>query len=144
MIRRAEPKDMERILEMGQRFVAETSYLSILGGVSIERVMTTIANVALSPDGVILLSGENGSTSGMIAMLTYDHPFSGERTAFEVVWWVDPEARGNGVRLLKAAERWAKEQGAVKVQMIAPNERIGALYTRLGYSPVETSFQRSL
>jgi GNAT superfamily N-acetyltransferase len=64
--------------------------------------------------------------------------------AFEVVWWVEPEARGDGVRLLRAAEDWAIEQGIGKMQMVAPNERVGALYERMGYLPVETSYQRTL
>jgi GNAT superfamily N-acetyltransferase len=93
---------------------------------------------------VILVSGSDATITGMIAMLAYDHPFSGERMAFEVVWWVEPEARGDGVRLLRAAEDWAMEQGIGKMQMVAPNERVGALYERLGYLPVETSYQRSL
>jgi GNAT superfamily N-acetyltransferase len=142
VIRRAEPEDMERIVEMGQRFVAETEYSERIA-VRPERLLDTVINVATNPDGVIFVSGKDAVT-GMIAMLAYDHPFSGERTAFEVVWWVDPEARGDGIRLLRAAESWAKEQGATKMQMVAPNQRVGALYERLGYAPIETSYQRSL
>ena len=143
MIRRATPDDTGRLIEMGQRFVAETEYAGMIV-VRPERLAATIAGVLAHPDGVILVSDTEGGVSGMIAMLVYDHPYSGERMAFEVVWWVDPEARGGGVRLLKAAEQWARERGSIAMQMVAPNEQVGALYRRLGYSPVETSFQRSL
>lgn len=143
MIRRATPDDTGRLIEMGQRFVAETEYAGMIVARP-ERLAATISGVLANPDGVILVSDAEGVVSGMIAMLAYEHPYSGERMAFEVVWWVDPEARGCGVRLLKAAEQWARDHGAVAMQMVAPNEQVGALYRRLGYSPVETSFQRSL
>jgi len=143
MIRQATIEDMPRLVEMGRRFAAETEYRKIIE-VKPERIEASVVSLMANPDGVFFVSGSDGSPTGMIAMLAYDHPFSGERTAFEVVWWVDPEARGDGVRLLRAAEGWAKEQGIHKVQMVAPNERVGALYQRLGYEPVEVSYQRSL
>lgn len=143
MIRRAQPEDMDRLIEMGKRFVEETSYRDLIR-IDSERLAGTIAKVADSEDGAVLVSGSDASVTGMIAMVAYDHPYSGERTAFELVWWVEPEARGDGVRLLRAAETWAREQGCRHMQMVAPNERVGALYQRLGYSPVETSYQRSL
>ena len=39
------------------------------------------------------------------------HPFSGVRLAVEVMWWVEPEARGRGRALWRAGERWAAEAG---------------------------------
>lgn len=143
LIRRATADDTVRLIEMGQNFVEGTDY-KVLISVKPERLADTIASVLGNPDGVVLVSGSDATLTGMIAMLAYDHPFSGERTAFEIVWWVEPEARGDGIRLLRAAEAWAREQGATAVQMVAPNDRVGALYQRLGYAPVETSFQRSL
>lgn len=143
MIRKAVADDMARLVEMGQRFAAETEYAAFIS-IDADRLAQTIANVTASPDGAVLVSEAGDKAKGMIAMIVYDHPYSGQRTAFELVWWVDPEARGDGVRLLRAAEEWARDQGATAMQMVAPNERVGALYRRLGYEPVETSFQRSL
>ena len=143
MIRRATTDDIARLIEMGERFAAETEYCAIIK-VRKDRLSDSIGSVLANPDGVVLLSGSALKTTGMIAMLAYDHPFSGERTAFEIIWWVEPEARGDGVRLLRAAENWAREQGASAMQMVAPNDRVGLLYRRLGYLPVETSYQRNL
>lgn len=142
MIRMATSEDAERLLEMGERFAAETKYGSLVG-VSKDRIRQVVLWVLENPDGAIFVSG-NDPVTGMIALLCYDHQFSGERTAFEIVWWVDPEARGDGVRLLREAEKWAKDSGAKAIQMVAPNERVGSFYERLGYTPVETSYQRSL
>ena len=64
--------------------------------------------------------------------------------AGEVVYWVDEDARGAGVRLLKAAEAWGRAHGAAFMQMISPNPRVDTFYERMGYAPVERTFQRAL
>ena len=143
MIRKAEPADMGRIVEMGTRFVEETTYREHVS-IDPQRLTGTVVDLATNPNGVILVSENGNHVDGMIAMLMYEHPYSGIMTAFELVWWVDPEARGTGRQLLSAAEGWAREMGAKAVQMVAPNLRVGALYERLGYRPIETSYQRSL
>ncbi len=142
-IRKAVPGDLERIVEMGMRFVAETGYHKLIQ-VRPEKLADTVLSIAENPDGVVLVSESEGQVTGMIAMLAFDHPYSGTRTAQEVVWWVEPEHRGVGLKLLRSAEDWAKENGAEAMQMVAPTEAIGKLYARLGYEPIETSYQRSL
>lgn len=143
MIRQATPEDLERIVEMGVRFINETSYVKFLSP-SVESITMSVVNLMANPNAILLVSGSDATVTGMIGMLSFDHPFSGERVASEMFWWVDPEARGDGIRLLVAAEKWAKEAGAVKVQMVAPNERVGEIYERLSYTPVETMYQRAL
>lgn len=144
MIRRATLDDRDRIVEMGQRFAAETKYGGLIA-VNPERLTVTVGGLLESPDAAVFVSGSDALT-GMIVMSAYEHPFSGERMAFEFVWWIEPEARGtgDGVRLLHAAEQWARDEGIGKMQMVAPDPRIGEFYARMGYSPIETSYQRSL
>lgn len=142
-IRKAAPGDLERIVEMGMRFVAETDYHELIQ-VRPEKLAETVLSIVKNPDGVVLVSESEDQVTGMIALVAFDHPYSGTRTASEAVWWVDPEHRGVGLRLLQAAEGWAKEKGAKAMVMVAPNEAIGRLYMRLGYKPIETSYQRRL
>lgn len=144
MIRRATPDDLPRIIEMGQRFIAETPYRDLISEADPERVTDLVVKVATSPDGVILIADDDGNVTGMIAMVVGEHPYSGERTGSELVWWVEPEHRGYGLRLLKAAEEWARDRGATRIHMVAPNDQIGALYARLGYTPAETTYMRSI
>lgn len=87
---------------------------------------------------------EDETPIGLIAMLLYTHPMSGELTATEVVWWVNPERRGVGVRLFKRAEAWARAQGAVLLQMIAPTEAVARFYERCGFDRIETTYHRRL
>ena len=108
MIRQAKQEDRERLLEMGMRFVSDTEYGGFIR--TNRRAMSeTFEGVMASQDGTVLVQELDGVLVGMILMVIYAHPFSGERVASELAWWVDPEARnsGAGVRLLRAAEGWA-------------------------------------
>jgi len=132
---------------MGMRFSRDTDYRRFFKATDEQvalKMGQTVAHLLGHKDGVILVSEKDGDVSGMIALLVYDHPFSGERTAFEVFWWVEPEARGIGLRLLEHSKDWAREQGATAMQMVAPSAQIGKLYETLGFEWVEASYQREL
>lgn len=143
MIRRATLADMPRLIEMGQRFASSSEYAGRVE-VDPERVAYSVAGMLDNPMAVVLVSGSDATITGMLLAVLYEHPFSGKLTGSELAWWVEPEARGDGIRLLRAVETWAKDAGATRMQMVAPNERVAALYERLGYSALETAFQRSL
>lgn len=142
MIRRAELEDIPRIVEMGQRF-RELIYRDLLADNPAQ--MRAISERLISGDDSIILVVEKfDRVVGMIGMMLFDHPLSAERVAGEVAWWIEPEDRGDGLRLLLAAERWASDNGAAKIQMIAPNERVGQVYCRLGYTQMEIGFQKNV
>jgi GNAT superfamily N-acetyltransferase len=97
------------------------------------------------PDGTVLVADVDGTVIGMIGLLVVPHLFSGELTCGEVCWFVDPAHRGSaGLRLLRAAEQWAREAGAVTMQMIAPTARAAALYERLHYTALETNYTKRI
>jgi GNAT superfamily N-acetyltransferase len=102
-----------------------------------------IRQVLQTPACAVFVAEQAELVVGMIVMTLYRHPQSGLMTAGEVAWWMDPGARGHGRALLARAERWALENGAEQVQMVAPatQERLGLLYTRRGYVPLETTYQ---
>jgi len=89
---------------------------------------------------------QDGALVGMMALTTYTHPMNGDTIATEIVWWIQPEARGgrSALQLFKAGEAWAREQGATTFQMIAPSDQVGAFYERLGFTKIEVHYQRSL
>lgn len=142
-IRRATTADVEQLLDMGEAFIAATAYKAFVTA-NRGRMGDVIAGVLARADGAVFVSARGDRLSGMIGGLIYAHPFSGEPTAFEMFWWTSPDDRRSGVRLLRALERWAREQGATHMQMVAPDARVGAFYERVGYTPVETSYQRAL
>lgn len=144
-IRPATEADIPRLVAMGERFISETAYRDRI--TNSPDAMWTLAERLLGggEDATILVAERDGAVIGMIGLVAFAHHISGERFVGEVCWWVDPEARGSaGVRLLKAAEQWARERGAVALQMIAPTEHVAGIYQALGYTPVETTFQKGL
>lgn len=143
MIREATPADVARIVEMGTRFVSDTTYRAFLT-INPSQMAVFVARLIDGPASVIFVAERNGALLGMIGMLIFPHHMSGDLIAAEAFWWVEPEARGAGVRLLKTAEGWALTSGAKFLQMVAPTDRVGQLYERRGYARVETSYQRSL
>jgi GNAT superfamily N-acetyltransferase len=99
-----------------------------------------------SPDRLCLVLGDDG-LRGVLMASAQPHPFADVRYASEVVWWIDPSARGPAaVRMLQAYEAWAKDQGCVFCGMaaLASSPRAASLYQRLGYQPTETHFIKHL
>lgn len=100
--------------------------------------------IAAPESDVFVAESRSGALVGMLAMIAYPHPMSGEPIATEICWWVEPSARGIGVRLFHAAERWATAKGAAIFQMIAPSPEVAHFYRRVGFKEIETTYQRRL
>lgn len=143
MRRLATLADVDRIAEMGERFRASTVYRDTLAE-NRGQLAVLATRLIDSPDGDVLVVEQHGALVGMLALLAYPHHMSGERIAGELAWWVAPEARGCGVRLLRDGEAWARAQGAVYLQCIAPTPEVEGLLARLGYAPLERTYQRRL
>lgn len=143
-IRDATVADVPRLVTLGRAQLAAVYGEAIADNpTQLEATATALVTGPLSA----VFVAENGvGVVGMLGMVRYAHPLSGVPTAGEVMWWMDPAARGGGLALLRRAERWAAELGAQQVQMIAPsaNERVGRLYERRGYQSLETSYQASV
>jgi GNAT superfamily N-acetyltransferase len=145
-VRRATALDLGACVRMGLRFVTDTAYRGkVTANVG---QLQLLVEFLLDHGAVFVAQADGGDVVGMIGASVIVHPISGELTGSEVAWWVEPEYRGGlaGVRLVVAAEAWAREAGALRFQMIAPagEVRVAELYRRRGYDEVETIFQRDL
>jgi GNAT superfamily N-acetyltransferase len=141
MVRAARLEDIPRIIEMGHRFNENSPYAKVL---KVTDVALDLLFRKLIPQGWLLLAEHEGESVGMIGFYVYPHFFTGEIVAGELFWWMEPEHRGHGKALLKAAEEEARRCGAKSMQMIAPDPRVGKLYERIGYTYVESTYQRNL
>lgn len=149
-IRPATPADRARLVEMAVRFINESGYRALLtpSEPHIGRLVDILleGNVADGVRSVFVAEGQSGPM-GMIGLAGSPHPMSGELTAGELAWWLEPEARGGitAARMLHVAETWAAEQGARSIDMIAPvGTKVGALYERRGYVAMETMYRKAL
>jgi GNAT superfamily N-acetyltransferase len=142
-IRPGTAEDLPAIVAMGRDFLAASPYAPHFAENQVQ--MQALATQLIAADtAAILVAEQDGAIVGMLGIIASPHFISGEMTAGEVFWWVDPAHRGGGVRLLRAAEAWAQARGAVAMQMIAPNDRVGEFYERVGYQPIERTFIRRL
>jgi len=135
--------DLDAIVAMGQRFRQSTGYQALIPE-NLPQMRHLAAALIDRPGGVVLVADRAGTLCGLLGLLVYPHYLSGEMVGGELFWWVNPEARGIGLRLLRHAEMFARAHGAAAIQMIAPTPEVEALYTRLGYQPVERLYQRRL
>lgn len=142
-IRRATEQDFDGMADMSEHFLSATPYGTLLDA-SPDTLVSFMRSLAGLETAAMWVAESDGRLVGMVAGWVFQHPFSGQPIASELVWWVEPEARGTvGIRLLDAFETWAKKRGATGIQMIAPeSSSIGALYERRGYRRVETLYQR--
>lgn len=140
-IRLARADEVERLVEMGERFHRESTYKEHV--THNHEQMIALATQLVAAGNILVMEFE-GELVGMIGFMVLPHFLSGEVLGMEVFWWLEPEHRGEGRRLLKAAEDLARERGAKRMQMIAPNERVAVLYRRMKYQFVESAYQKTL
>lgn len=142
-IRPAIRADVPRLVAMARAQLAATYGDAVADNPG--QLEATVTLLVTTPAGAVFVADLDGAVVGMIGLVIAPHHCSGLLTAGEVMWWLDPAARGGGRALLARAERWAAEAGARVIQMTAPagdqGDRVGRLYTRRGYRAIETSYQ---
>ena len=145
MIRLATLADVDALVTMGERFIASTPYQAHLRSNPVA-LRATAQKLIESPTGEIFVYTVGDAPAGMMGVGTFEHPMSGEQTAGELCWWVEPTHRATlgrvAFRLIDRFEAWAQEHQAAVVQLVAPTPEVGALYSRLNYVPIETTWQR--
>jgi len=141
-VRSATRDDLSVMVEMGSRFL-ESVYRGRLA-TNTAAMLALGEQLLTDPNGLMLVAERDAAIIGMLGALVYAHPMSGEQTAAELFWWVDPEKRGGGLVLLRTLEQWARDHGAVVLQMIAPDDGVARLYERIGFERLETTYQRRL
>src|SRR4030095_16967264 len=96
--------------------------------VDLATIETLIRSLLAGPDVATFVTVREDAVVGMIGLVRFRHPVTGQITVGEMMGWMDPAARGTGPALLRRAERWAAEVGATQIQMQAPTERVARLY----------------
>lgn len=142
MIREATADDLDTLVRFGCEFHREM-YAGILACNPVQ-FKAIGQHLIENPDGTLLVLERAGEPMGMLGALCFTHPLSAEWIAGELFWWCQPSARGDGLKLLRAATQWAQGRGASRLQMVAPNDRVGELYRRLGFEKIETAWQLTL
>ena len=98
-----------------------------------------------------LLVLEDEEPIGLLGLTTFKSPLGNQIVANEHYWYVVPHRRGlASLRLIKEAEKWARERGCSHLIMSASNlasdlhDSVCSIYERLGMTKFETSYIRSI
>lgn len=146
-IRKATLADVPAIVSMSAKFYATTNYAK-WADFNAESVAALAANLA--ENHVMLLAEQAGEVVGMVGLFVAPFVFNTDRTgAYEVVWWVNPDAQGQGAgkALLAAIEPACKDAGCHAIQMVhlsTSPPQAAAIYERMGYAHTESSYTRTL
>jgi hypothetical protein len=145
MIRPATPEEVPAIVRMTFDLAHATRQPLPLVPHMIGRVALAAIN-----DGLALVVDRGAGPVGMLVATEGASPLSPVRLGIEHGWWCEPAARGWGLRLLGAYERWGRASGLFGLRMSTPpdlaDDLTGAarvLEVR-GYAPVEQAWFKRL
>jgi GNAT superfamily N-acetyltransferase len=144
-VRRGSVEDLPAIEPLGARFYAEAR----LPGRFVPAVWAaTWQRLLAGGNGALFLLERTGEVCGALGAIIFPDPNDGDLVASEMFWFVAPEARGAGLRLLGAFEAWAAERGAQRLGMVhlatAGADRLAKLYERRGYRCVQTDYLKEI
>lgn len=144
-IRKATEADLPAIVGMSACFYETTSYAGFASFCpdSVESLARQLVET-----GVFLIAEHEGQPIGMVGLIVAPFMFNNaHRVAYEVVWWVNPDAQGQGAgkALLAAIEPACKEADCTAVVMVHLHNsppQAAALYERMGFGLTETSYTK--
>lgn len=149
-IRNARPSDMKALCRMALSFYAVSCYAQNFKD-DIGSFAATVADLATSGTGVVLVAESDGVICGMAGAMLIKPWFSPQhKTGQELFWWVDEDHRKTraGLSLMKALEAWAIECGCKTFSMCSTAnlepDRLAQLYKRLGYVPQDIFYIKAL
>lgn len=143
-VRVAKVEDIPAVIDIGQRFHQETVYGQIADlddETLVERLSKTIAR-----DGIVFVAESGGEIVGTAgAIITTPWFNKHQKIALELMWWVNPEARGCGAgsALFDALDNWSLRLGLHLVMMRTPNiapQVMDRLYRMKGLVPWDSYY----
>lgn len=147
MIRHAMMDDLGAILEMGEEFFK--SHPISTTGMPYDYDSTTMYLMDTMEHGMLMVVEKDGDVVGFIGVGISEMPYNTDyKVAQERFFYVHPEHRGIGTKLLKEAEEELKAEGVDIISMVslqAPGvEKVDAFYRGKGYTPVEHTYAKVL
>lgn len=144
MIRKVLPTDRLGVCELIELFFNE--HLSMRGyEFSFQKALTDFDNYVSNPCIAGLVIDNNGSIDGFIGGFVAEKLFLSGKTLSELMWYVRPEKRREGLRLLQSFEELAKEHGCKDIMMIGlEGTPVGGIYERMGYVKQESMYSKKV
>lgn len=147
-VREATQADVEQIVQLGQQLQQNSAYKK--GAFNTDKAKQAVSMMITSDTDQAFIAESDGKIIGFfLGGVTYEW-FSDDLIAFDYSVYVVPEKRNGrtAIKLFKAFEEWATEQGAKSVQVgittginIKGNSR---LYRFLGFKDSGVLFEKRL
>jgi GNAT superfamily N-acetyltransferase len=140
MIRDAVKEDVPELVELGRQMHAEASRLNKLRYVP-GKVFVQLSSMIGADHCFVRVVEEDGRLVGGLVAAVEPHWFSTDLLAYDMALFMRPDKRGGlaAAQLAKQYTEWAKERGAVVIQMgISTGVRLeatSALLERVGFKP---------
>lgn len=139
-IRTATPDDLYSLIVLSQQFCKEQGYHKYLN-VDVEHIKKQIEFHLNSPTSFFKVVESEDTIVGFFTGTTGNTFVSTDIVATELVIYLTPNYRGGScaIKLLKQFESWSKEKQAKFISLTHPEifPKVGKLYSRLGYKPLE-------
>ncbi len=135
-IERYQPKYEQDIIKLINNFYEESleEYVKL----DMSALTKTIDDLK---DGAFLLIID-GKCEGALAGKEVASPISSEKVWQEVIWYINPTYRHNGIRLLTEARKILKEEGYNFITMVnmanSKADKLERFYSSMGFSKMET------
>lgn len=131
------------------QLLAEQAHKELLGGLDVnnEKIFRFLNIVTENPSlGCVLIAFEDEVPVGAISIFGGEGFVSDSNSAKDFHFYVSPYARGRkaGIKLIRASEKWAKDNGYVKFTLSIPIEKRSDLFDRLGYKETHVCYEKEL
>jgi len=144
MIRQAIEADIPRLVEMGRKLNAASSYKHV--EYSPERVEATCRLMMVS--GFLVVAEKDGAVVGVMMGDVHTPWYSTERVGIDLTLYVEPEHRNGmmAVRMIKRFEEWCIGMGATQLRpgIGTGDLNVVRLYEALGYRSVGQWFLKDV
>jgi GNAT superfamily N-acetyltransferase len=145
MIREVQPSELNLVTDLGSKFWAEGALPGSLKPAVFITNWTKLMSIGM---GKIFGLFNDGKFVGCLGCLVVNDLNDGEMVASETFWFVDPEFRGQGVKLLIHFMRWAKEIGCSRISMVhlinEHAEKLNDIYVKMGFTQTEVHYIKEL
>lgn len=148
-IRKATLLDLLAFVPLGESYHGEAQKHGNFP-LSLDQTLQNAATAIMREESVILLAFSDADPAGFLWGGCYALPWSDKKLAMDTLLYVKPEHRGTRVSflLMQAWERWAKESGAVEVQISVASgiheDKTIQFYERLGYKQIGTQYRKEV
>ncbi len=118
--------------------------------VDINSFLAGLMNLVDGKDSDLLLLIDKDEIIGFMGLTIFQSPFGKEKVANEHYMFVSPGRAAGSIRLISAAEEWAKDHGCSHIIMNASNaasdlhDKVCKLYERIGLLKFETSYIKEI